>query len=89
MIKVGIECEQLEEGNQWGIRKILDSFLKEIDHRQELAREFKFFLYFCIRSFWSNFWYIRSSSFIKTKYDNLDLLYADAYVYSWNCLFIP
>ncbi|MFH1769585.1 MAG: glycosyltransferase family 1 protein [Parcubacteria group bacterium] len=45
MIKVGIECESIED-NGWGLGRVVTQILKEINERPELKSEFKFFLYF-------------------------------------------
>ena len=45
MIKVGIECESIE-GKQWGVGRIVSKLLEDISLRGDLAREFKFHLYF-------------------------------------------
>jgi len=45
MIKVGIECEPIEE-DTYGIASLINNLLKEIARRPELEKEFKFYLYF-------------------------------------------
>jgi len=45
MIRVGIECESIEN-DSWGIARMIHKLLEEIARRPELANEFKFFLYF-------------------------------------------
>jgi glycosyltransferase involved in cell wall biosynthesis len=45
MIRIGIECEQLESPS-WGIGRIISKFLQEIHRRPELRNEFEFCLYF-------------------------------------------
>lgn len=45
MLKVGIECESIEN-DSWGIARIINKLLEEIARRPELQKEFKFFLYF-------------------------------------------
>lgn len=45
MIRIGIECESIEE-QSWGIARIITKLLEEIARRPELQKEFKFFLYF-------------------------------------------
>lgn len=45
MIKVGIECESIED-QSWGVGRIVNKLLEEISRRPELKKEFKFFLYF-------------------------------------------
>ena len=46
MIKVGIECESIEDSETWGIARQISELLKELSRRPELASQFKFFLYF-------------------------------------------
>ena len=45
MIKIGIECESIED-QSWGVGRIVKKLLEEISKRPELQKEFKFFLYF-------------------------------------------
>ena len=44
-IKVGIECEQIEE-EIWGVGKIITKLLEDISKRPELEKDFEFHLYF-------------------------------------------
>ena len=46
MLKVGIECESIEERETWGVGRIINRLLAELAQRPELQKEFKFFLYF-------------------------------------------
>lgn len=46
MIKVGIECESIEDQETWGVGRIVKKLLEEISRKPELQKEFKFFLYF-------------------------------------------
>ncbi len=46
MIKVGIECESIEESQIWGVGRIINKLLQELSKYPELGNEFKFFLYF-------------------------------------------
>ncbi len=45
MTKIGIECHALET-NRWGVGHHLAKLLEEITHQSELAKEFRFYLYF-------------------------------------------
>jgi glycosyltransferase involved in cell wall biosynthesis len=45
MIKIGIECESIED-RSWGVAKTVSKLLQELSQRKELQNEFKFFLYF-------------------------------------------
>jgi len=45
MIKIGIECESIEDG-AWGVARLINKLLEEINRRPELQKEFKFYLYF-------------------------------------------
>jgi glycosyltransferase involved in cell wall biosynthesis len=45
MIRIGIECESIEE-QSWGIARIITKLLEDIASRPELQKEFTFFLYF-------------------------------------------
>jgi len=45
MIKIGIECESIE-GDAWGVARLINKLLEEIDKRPELQKEFRFYLYF-------------------------------------------
>ncbi len=46
MIKIGIECESIEDRQTWGVGRIINKLLEELSKRPELGNEFKFFLYF-------------------------------------------
>jgi glycosyltransferase involved in cell wall biosynthesis len=46
MIKIGIECESIEGGNQWGVGRLTMKLLDEISRRPELGKNFRFVLYF-------------------------------------------
>ncbi len=46
MLKIGIECESIEDRETWGVGRIVKKLLEEISKRPELQKEFKFFLYF-------------------------------------------
>jgi glycosyltransferase involved in cell wall biosynthesis len=46
LIKIGIECESIEESQTWGVARELTNLLKQIASRPELQKVFKFFLYF-------------------------------------------
>ena len=45
MIRVGIECEQLE-GNRFGIGETLAQFLETVSHMPDIEKRFRFVLYF-------------------------------------------
>lgn len=45
MIRVGIECESVED-DSWGVARLVRNLLEELSRRPELAAEFKFVLYF-------------------------------------------
>lgn len=44
MLTVGIECES-SEGDSWGIGRTVEELLREIEHRPELKKEFRFIYY--------------------------------------------
>lgn len=45
--KIGIECESIEGKNpMWGIGRMTVNLLKQISHRPELEKDFRFILYF-------------------------------------------
>ncbi len=46
MNHIGIECESIEEGEQWGVGRIVSKLLETISAMPELAKEFKIHLYF-------------------------------------------
>lgn len=62
MIKVGIECESIEK-DFWGIARLINKLLEEIDKRPELKHEFKFFLYF--KSSIPDHPYLQNEIFVK------------------------
>ena len=45
MIKIGIECESIEN-DTWGVARLTNKLLEEISRRPELQKEFEFYLYF-------------------------------------------
>lgn len=45
MIKIGIECESIED-QSWGVGRIVNKLLEGISQRPELKKNFRFFLYF-------------------------------------------
>ncbi len=45
MLKIAIECHNLEN-KRWGIGRHLSKILEEISRKPELAKEFRFYLYF-------------------------------------------
>ncbi len=45
LIKIGIECESIEN-DFWGVARIIDRLLREIDRRPELQKKFEFHLFF-------------------------------------------
>lgn len=45
MTNIGIECHALES-NRWGVGHHLAKLLEQISHQSELAKEFRFYLYF-------------------------------------------
>lgn len=45
LIRIGIECEQLEEGS-WGVARLVSQLLKELASRPHLRDQFRFRLYF-------------------------------------------
>ena len=63
MLKIGIECESIEESQTWGVARLINKLLEEIARRPELAHEFKFFLYF--KSKIPNYPYLASPLFEK------------------------
>ena len=63
MYKIGIECESIEEGQQWGVGRIVSKLLEEISKRPELAQEFRFFLYF--KSKIPDYPYLDNNIFVK------------------------
>ena len=62
MINVGIECQCLE-GEAWGVGRILERLLTEIDCRPELQDEFIFYLYF--KSKIPDYPYLKNPIFVK------------------------
>lgn len=62
MIKIGIECESIEN-DSWGIARLINKLLEEIARRPELQKEFKFFLYF--KSKVPNYAYLNNPIFVK------------------------
>ncbi|MDP2647696.1 MAG: hypothetical protein Q8P35_00410, partial [Candidatus Yanofskybacteria bacterium] len=62
MLKIGIECESIEN-DSWGIARIINKLLEEIASRPELQKEFKFFLYF--KSKVPNYAYLNNPIFVK------------------------
>ncbi len=62
MIKIGIECESIED-QSWGVGRIINKLLEEISHRPELKSEFKFFLYF--KSKVPDYSYLKNDIFVK------------------------
>lgn len=63
MINVGIECESIEDGQSWGVGRIVNKLLQEIDRRPELKKEFRFFLYF--KSKIPDYPYLKNDIFVK------------------------
>lgn len=63
MIKVGIECESIEETQTWGVARGINKLLEELSRRPELGNEFKFFLYFKERI--PDYPYLRNPIFVK------------------------
>lgn len=62
MIKIGIECESIEN-ESWGVGRIIKKLLEEIANNPELQKEFKFFLYF--KSGVPNYPYLGNPIFTK------------------------
>jgi glycosyltransferase involved in cell wall biosynthesis len=62
LIRVGIECESIED-QSWGVGRIVKKLLEEISRRPELQKEFRFFLYF--KSKIPNLPYLNSPIFVK------------------------
>ena len=46
MLRVGIECESIEDLQTWGVGRTINKLLGELAKRPELQNEFQFFLYF-------------------------------------------
>ncbi|MEK7506965.1 MAG: glycosyltransferase family 1 protein [Patescibacteria group bacterium] len=63
MIKIGIECESIEETQTWGVARGINKLLEELSRRPELGNEFKFFLYFKARI--PDYPYLASPLFVK------------------------
>lgn len=63
MIKVGIECESIEDAQTWGVARQVNQLLAELARRPELGNEFKFFLYFKARV--PDYPYLTSPLFVK------------------------
>lgn len=63
MIKVGIECESIEETQTWGVARGINKLLEELSRQPELGNEFKFFLYFKARI--PDYPYLRNPIFVK------------------------
>lgn len=62
MIRIGIECESIED-QSWGVGRIINKLLEEISHRPELKQEFRFFLYF--KSHIPSYEYLENDIFVK------------------------
>jgi glycosyltransferase involved in cell wall biosynthesis len=62
MIDVGIDCQTLE-GEAWGVGRLVEKLLTEIDRRPELRDEFRFFLYF--KTDIPDYPYLKNPIFIK------------------------
>ncbi|MEX2052703.1 MAG: hypothetical protein WD898_00545, partial [Candidatus Paceibacterota bacterium] len=62
MLKIGIECESIED-QTWGVGRMITKLLEEISKRPELQKEFRFFLYFKARI--PNLPYLDNPIFIK------------------------
>jgi len=62
IIKIGIECESIEN-DTWGVARMTNKLLEEIDRRPELKNEFKFYLYF--KSKIPNYPYLENPIFKK------------------------
>lgn len=62
MIKVGIECESIED-QSWGVGRIVNELLEEISSRPELKQNFRFFLYFKSRI--PNYEFLKNDIFVK------------------------
>ncbi len=62
MIRIGIECESIEQ-DSWGIARIINKLLEDIARRPELQKEFKFFLYF--KSKIPNYPFLNNPIFVK------------------------
>ena len=41
MYKIGIECESIEDSEQWGVGRIISKLLEEISKKPELSHEFR------------------------------------------------
>ena len=63
MLRIGIECESIEDSQTWGVGRIINQLLENISKRPELANEFKFFLYF--KSNIPDYKYLDNSIFVK------------------------
>ncbi|MBI2677001.1 MAG: glycosyltransferase family 4 protein [Candidatus Yanofskybacteria bacterium] len=62
MYKIAIECHNLEN-KRWGIGRHLSKILEEISKKSELAKEFKFYLYF--KGFVPDDPYLNNPIFVK------------------------
>ncbi len=62
MLKIGIECESIED-QIWGVGRMITKLLEEISKRPELQKEFRFFLYF--KSEIPDLPYLNSPIFVK------------------------
>ena len=63
MKKIGIECESIEN-DTWGVARMINKLLEEIDRRPELKNEFEFYLYF--KSKIPDYPYLQNPIFKKT-----------------------
>jgi glycosyltransferase involved in cell wall biosynthesis len=63
MLKIGIECESIEDSQSWGVARELNNLLKQIASRPELEKEFKFFLYF--KSHIPDYEFLKNPIFVK------------------------
>ncbi|PJE50954.1 MAG: hypothetical protein COV29_01600 [Candidatus Yanofskybacteria bacterium CG10_big_fil_rev_8_21_14_0_10_36_16] len=63
MYKIGIECESIEDSEQWGVGRIISKLLEEISKKPELSHEFRFYLYF--KSQIPDYSYLKNPIFVK------------------------
>lgn len=62
LIKIGIECESIEN-DTWGVARLINKLLEEIAMRPELKKEFEFYLFF--KSKIPNYPYLENPIFKK------------------------
>lgn len=77
MLKIGIECESIEDSQTWGVAREISRTLQNIAASPELINEFKFFLFF--KSKIPDFAYLQNPIFekrlIRTPFNSFSLYY--------------